>query len=114
MRFISSLDMSEFMSGTDETSIDPIDLEGWRLELRLSYEKLAEHIGVSGASQAHKYASGALRPPPEILENIMRVTGGRVGPLQMHRTRMAWLKAHGRMRSRPFVPVSREVDSAPP
>lgn len=76
-----------------------MDLEEYRRIEGLTYEELAERLGVPQSRQALAYARGEMWPGTERLQTILERTGGRVTILAMHQRRLAWLREHGRLRS---------------
>jgi transcriptional regulator with XRE-family HTH domain len=86
---------------TDAATIDGecgealVDLETWRIREGLTYEALADAIGLPSTVTARRYAIGERWPEAEVIERIARATDGAVGVLAMHRRRLAWCRANG-------------------
>ncbi len=56
-------------------------LEQYRRQNRLTYQRLADLIGLTGAGAVHtvhRYAVGIRFPPPAVLRRIREVTGAAV------------------------------------
>ncbi len=70
-----------------------LDLEQYRLTNELTYEALAELIGVRNKAQARTYALGIRWPKPQRLEEILRSTGGLVTIRAMHRRHLAFVNS---------------------
>lgn len=70
-------------------SWDP-DLEQYRDARQLSYQQLADQIGLPSASHARKIAVGMSWPVPETVQLIIEKTGITVGAL--HRRRLAHVR----------------------
>ncbi len=82
-----------------------IDLEQFRRERGLTYQQLADLLGIKQNRQAIAYARGETWPGTEMLEQIREKTGGAVDIFAMHQRRLRWLHENGRMKKGP-VPVS--------
>jgi transcriptional regulator with XRE-family HTH domain len=72
-----------------------VDLETWRVREGLTYEALADVVGLPSTVTARRYALGERWPDAEVVERITRATDGAVGVLAMHRRRLAWCRANG-------------------
>jgi len=55
---------------------------------------LAEQIGGVSGSGVRKWLSGERQPDADMVERIVRLTGGTVTAADMHAVRLAWLKAN--------------------
>ena len=87
------------MDGMDVSEIAlSMNLEEYRLEKGLSYEELAELLGLTQNRQAQAYALGETWPKTERLEVILKKTEGLVTILAMHHRRRSWLRSNKRMR----------------
>lgn len=75
-----------------------MDLEQFRLEKGLTYDQLADLIGLTQNRQAQAYALGETWPKTERLDVILRKTDGLVTILAMHERRRRWLASHKRQR----------------
>jgi hypothetical protein len=79
-----------------------IDLEQFRRERRLSYQGLADLIGIKQNRQAIAYAVGEIWPGTEMLQQILDATGGAVDIFAMHQRRLQWLRQNGKLRRGPI------------
>jgi len=81
-----------------------MDLEQYRQNHGLTYQQLADLLGVRQSKQAHAWALGTNWPLSERLQKILRKTKGEVTIEDMHARRMAFLQAESRaarVKSRP-------------
>ncbi|MEL6374610.1 MAG: helix-turn-helix transcriptional regulator [Pseudomonadota bacterium] len=83
-------------------ALGTLDLDAWRVREGLTYEALADEIGVSGASQARRYAIGERWPDPDIINRIIKMSGGAISLLALHHRRTQFL----RQKRRRVVPVT--------
>lgn len=75
-------------------------LKEWRLENGLTLAQAAQRIGLSGAGAAtayQRYETGRHRADADTVERILAMTGGRVGPNEMHAVRLQYLRESGRL-----------------
>lgn len=77
-----------------------MDLEEYRVAEGLTWQQLAERVGISDASQVRRIAIGVTWPRVELLEVIIQATGGRVGLMPMHKRRLAWSRENSANRLR--------------
>jgi hypothetical protein len=82
-----------------------IDLETFRQEQGLSYQGLADLIGIKQNRQAQAYAVGEVWPGTEMLEQIRLSTRDEVDIFAMHQRRLRWLRDNGKLRRGP-VPLA--------
>lgn len=65
-------------------------LEEWRVAQKLSYQQLADRLGVSTATQARRYALGLVEASPEVKEAARAASEGSVTPEGFHRARLSF------------------------
>jgi len=71
-----------------------MDLETYRQAAGLTYQELADRIGVASHSGAWRLARGEAWPhDPERIERIREVSGGAVTLEAMHKKRLDWWRA---------------------
>ena len=75
-----------------------MDLEEYRITAILTYDQLAEMIGVKSVSQMRRLCIGAELLRDLRLEKAIEISGGAVTAFAVHRRRMTWLREHGRNR----------------
>ena len=54
----------------------------------------ARRLQLDGARAYQRYETGENRPDAHVVDRIERVSKGAVGPLDIHRQRLAWLRAN--------------------
>ena len=84
-----------------------MDLEEFRVWKGLTYDELADFLGLTQNRQALAYALGETWPKTDRLTDILRRTEGRVTILAMHERRHKWLHDNKRMRKISEVAVPR-------
>ena len=86
----------------DSTDLDipsaaAVDLEQYRVEHRLTYQDIADRLGIGGIGRARRYALGERWPrDPAVLDRIVEMTGGRVTIDAMHRRRREYVEQQHR------------------
>lgn len=78
------------------------DLRSWRQGQSQSLDKLGETLGLGGQNRARtiqRIETGESQADADLAEAIQRVTEGVVTPLDLHTTRLAWLKSNGKARA---------------
>lgn len=71
-----------------------MNLAEWRKSEGLSCEEVARRLGITvarGGTNVWNWEIGRNRADADIIERIEKLTKGSVTPLDMHRTRLAWL-----------------------
>lgn len=80
-------------SSDTDTAIIALDLEEYRREQRLTYQDVADRLGLTGAPRARRYALGERWPrDPAVLDRIVEMSGGRVTIDAMHRRRRRFVE----------------------
>ncbi|MBN9044654.1 MAG: helix-turn-helix domain-containing protein [Rhizobiales bacterium] len=72
-----------------------MNLAEWRKREGLSCDEVARRLNITaarGGSSVWNWETGRARADADIIERIEQLTGGEVSPLDMHRTRLAWLR----------------------
>ncbi|MEN5299924.1 YdaS family helix-turn-helix protein [Brucella sp. TWI559] len=72
-----------------------MNLADWRKSEKLSCEELARRLGITvsrGGTNVWNWESGRTRADADVIDRIEKLTGGHVTPLDMHRTRLSWLR----------------------
>jgi transcriptional regulator with XRE-family HTH domain len=78
-----------------------MDLRAWITAERRTQDDVADAVGISRA-QISRIVRGASQPSTEVVEGILRLTGGAVGLEDLHRVRVRYLVSTGRLRLDPF------------
>jgi transcriptional regulator with XRE-family HTH domain len=84
-------------------------LDEWIAAERWSQNDVANAVGV-GQAQISRIVRGASQPSTEVVERILRLTGGAVGLEDLHRVRVRYLVSTGRLRLDPF-PLSAPIQT---
>lgn len=99
-----------------DTSREGLDLETWRRAQRsrtglpMSYQDLADRIGVSTAMQARRFALGHAWPrDPDVPGRIVRVTQGEVTVFAMWQRRAQFCRQQRKERGGPGLPLIRRT-----
>lgn len=71
-----------------------IDLESYRQETGETYQALGARIGVPDPGQVRRYALGMRWPGPEVAEQIVLASRGRVTIAAMHARHLSWVREH--------------------
>lgn len=74
-----------------------MNLADWRAAEKLSTADVAKLMGLDGAhgsSTIWNWETGRARPDADMIDRIVRMTGGAVTPADMHTIRLDWLKAN--------------------
>jgi transcriptional regulator with XRE-family HTH domain len=77
-------------------------LRDWRLTQGHSLERVAADLGLEARGRARKvqrWETGENEAPAPIVAAIRLLTAGAVTPVDMHDTRMAWLRSNGLLAS---------------
>jgi len=72
-------------------------LTEWRTGNNLGFADTARALGIEGVNPGGTLARierGERRPDADMVERIVRLTGGEVSPGDMHKVRLDWLHAH--------------------
>lgn len=80
-------------------------LNDWRIASGKTLGECAVLLGLSGARTYHRYETGENRVDADLVDVIIRVTDGAVTAVDMHTTRLDWLKVN---RPERFVPEAAE------
>lgn len=72
-----------------------MQISDWRHSRNLSLDELAKAVGFAGGARSfHRVESGQSKADSDLVERIVALTGGAVTAEDMHRTRLAWLRAN--------------------
>lgn len=74
-----------------------MELADWRKAEKLSTTEVAERLRMAGdhaSSTVWNWETGRARPDADVIDRIERLTQGAVTSVDMHRTRLGWLKAN--------------------
>ena len=90
------------------------DLRDWRQGQRLSLDKVAGMLGLSGQNPARtiqRVETGESLPDADLAAALTKISDGAVTPVDLHLTRLAWLRESGRARA--FGPEPELFDRRP-
>ncbi|WP_283800079.1 helix-turn-helix transcriptional regulator [Nitratireductor sp. GZWM139] len=72
-----------------------MQLRDWRKQRKMSAAETARSLGIAGVNPGGTIARievGSRRPDADMVQRIHDLTGGLVSALDMHETRLAWLR----------------------
>lgn len=81
-------------------------LSEYMAEHSTTADTLAVRLGGVSVSGLRKWLSGERQPDADVISRIEFVTGGLVTSVDMHRVRLAWLRAN---RPEKFSPISEQA-----
>ncbi|NBN62809.1 helix-turn-helix domain-containing protein [Pannonibacter tanglangensis] len=69
-----------------------MNLKQWRLTQGKTLGDCARHFGLKSARTYQRYETGENRPDADLVDAFVRLSGGAVTALDMHQTRLEWLR----------------------